>query len=194
MTLQLWIPFLLRVSVLLSVFAIGLGSRPSDTAYLFHRPAQLMRSLFAMYIVMPVVMAAIVGAVLQREIGDDLLQGLGFPAESLDLVRSGRPRRIARQALLPGLQKLLGPAIIHRGSDPLPTAQLGDAFLATQALENNPDLVLGREVSTGGPTSIPDHVFSRLPTRHGLLLSSLLKRYDEPEILPSSIQILSQGC
>jgi bile acid:Na+ symporter, BASS family len=62
MTLQFWIPFLLRASVLLSVFAIGLGSRPSDAAYLFHRPAKLLRSLFAMYIVMPVVMATIVGA------------------------------------------------------------------------------------------------------------------------------------
>jgi hypothetical protein len=112
-------------------------------------------------------------AVLEREIGHDLLQGQGFPAESLDLVRIGRPRRIARQALLSGLQKLLGLAIIHRSRDPLPTAELGDAFLATQALENNPDLFLGREVSTGGATNIPDHVFSRLLARHGLLLSNL---------------------
>jgi hypothetical protein len=93
-----------------------------------------------------------------------------------------------------GLQREPSIDIIHRRRDPLPTAKLGDAFLAPQALENNPDLFLGREVLTGGATNVPDHVFSRRLAGHGFLLSSLLKRYDEREILPSSIQNLSQEC
>src|SRR5512136_1112199 len=62
-------------------------------------------------------------AVLKREIGDDLFQGLSFPAKGFDFIRSGRPRRIARQAFLPGLQKLLGPANGMDGSPFRPQAE-----------------------------------------------------------------------
>ena len=62
MTLHILILFALKASIVLSVFAIGLDSRPNDATYLLRRLAQLARSLLAMNVIMPVVAAAIVGA------------------------------------------------------------------------------------------------------------------------------------
>jgi BASS family bile acid:Na+ symporter len=45
----------LRLSVVALIFAIGLGSTPGDLAYLWRRPRQLVRSLAAMYVVVPLV-------------------------------------------------------------------------------------------------------------------------------------------
>ena len=43
-------------------------------------------------------------AVFEHELGDHLLQRAGLPAQIADLVQRRRPRRVAGQALLPGLQ------------------------------------------------------------------------------------------
>jgi len=53
MNLQTLIPLLLKASVFLSVFAIGLSSGANDARYLFRRPRELMRALLAMNILMP---------------------------------------------------------------------------------------------------------------------------------------------
>src|ERR1700730_12345429 len=45
------------------------------------------------------------------------------------------------QPLLAGFEKVLRPAIIKVLDDPLTTAELHDAFLATQALQHDADLV-----------------------------------------------------
>jgi BASS family bile acid:Na+ symporter len=44
----------LKLSVVALIFAIGLGSTPADLTYLWRRPGQLVRSLLAMYVVVPV--------------------------------------------------------------------------------------------------------------------------------------------
>jgi BASS family bile acid:Na+ symporter len=44
----------LKLSVTALLFAIGLGSTPADLTYLWRRPAQLLRALLAMYVVVPV--------------------------------------------------------------------------------------------------------------------------------------------
>ena len=44
----------LKLSVVTLIFAIGLGSTPADLVYLWRRPGQLVRSLLAMYVVVPV--------------------------------------------------------------------------------------------------------------------------------------------
>lgn len=62
MSFQTLILVALKISIALSVFAIGLESQPNDAAYLLHRPARLVRSLLAMDIIMPVVAVAIVAA------------------------------------------------------------------------------------------------------------------------------------
>ena len=53
MTLAKLIPFLLNVSIMLSVFAIGLKATLADATFLFRRPALLLRALLAMNVFMP---------------------------------------------------------------------------------------------------------------------------------------------
>lgn len=54
MTLQTLIPLVLKVSLLLFVFAIGLRASAHDATYLFRRPGELARALLAMSVLMPV--------------------------------------------------------------------------------------------------------------------------------------------
>src|SRR6202140_3088915 len=65
-------------------------------------------------------------AVLQGEIGHDLLQGGGFTTKVLHLAGRRGAGRVARQPALAGLKELLGPAVIHRGGDAFPAAKLRD--------------------------------------------------------------------
>src|SRR5690242_20321484 len=51
-----------KASIFLIVFGLGLITSPQDTTYLFHRPGQLLRSLLAMNIIMPLVAAALAAA------------------------------------------------------------------------------------------------------------------------------------
>jgi bile acid:Na+ symporter, BASS family len=60
--LHMLILFVLKASIVFSVFAIGLDSRPNFAIHLLRRPTQLARSLLAMDVIMPVVAVAIVWA------------------------------------------------------------------------------------------------------------------------------------
>ena len=55
MTLASLIPLLVKLSIMLSVIAIGLRATFTDTTYLFNRPALLARALIAMNVIMPAV-------------------------------------------------------------------------------------------------------------------------------------------
>src|ERR1700747_805915 len=59
-------------------------------------------------------------AILQGEIGHDLLQGGGLAMKVLHLARRRGAGRVARQPALAGLQELLRPAVIHRGGNAFP--------------------------------------------------------------------------
>lgn len=50
----------LKLSILLSVFVLGLAASSRDVTYLFRHPKQLVRSLLPMYVIMPLVAAVIV--------------------------------------------------------------------------------------------------------------------------------------
>ncbi len=50
----------LKTGVVLTVFVLGLSASPQDATYLFHRPRQLLKSLLAMNVVMPLFTAAVV--------------------------------------------------------------------------------------------------------------------------------------
>ena len=54
MSLQTLILIVLKASVLLTVFAIGLRASVHDATYLFRRPGELVRALLAMNVLMPV--------------------------------------------------------------------------------------------------------------------------------------------
>src|SRR5690606_36507357 len=58
--------------------------------------------------------------------------------------------------------ELLGPGVIKALGDPFAPAQLGNAVLATQAVQHNPDLVLGGKMPPRRPADILDHLFGRL--------------------------------
>ena len=107
--------------------------------------------------------------VLQGQLGHDLLQRVGFATQVLDLVRSGCPGRIARQPLLARLEEVLRPAVIQVLDDPLAPAQLGDALLAAQALQNDADLVFGTEVPSRRTTDVPYDLLCRRFCRAGFL-------------------------
>jgi len=81
-------------------------------------------------------------AVLKGQVGHNLLQGDGLPAQILHLVRRGSARRITGEPLLAGFQELLRPAVIHRRGDALAAAELRNALLAPQALQHDADLLL----------------------------------------------------
>ena len=54
MSLATLIPLILKLSIGLSVFAVGLKATFGDALYLFRRPSQLLRAFVSMNIVMPV--------------------------------------------------------------------------------------------------------------------------------------------
>jgi len=59
MDLSALVGLALRASICLIVFSLGLGSTHQDALYLFRHPGQLVRSLFAMNVIMPLVAAAL---------------------------------------------------------------------------------------------------------------------------------------
>jgi len=60
MSIQTLIPLVLKVSIVLCVFALGLTSSVQDASYLFRRPGKLFRALVAMGVLMPVFAVAMV--------------------------------------------------------------------------------------------------------------------------------------
>jgi hypothetical protein len=80
-------------------------------------------------------------SVLQRQIGDSLLQRAGLTAQVLDFTGRRSSGRVACQPPLAGFQAFLRPGVVEALGDPLFAAQLGDAVLAAKAIQHNPDLV-----------------------------------------------------
>jgi len=60
MSLQTLFPFVLKASILLNVFAIGLKASVHDATYMFRRPRKLAKALLAMNILMPLFAVAFV--------------------------------------------------------------------------------------------------------------------------------------
>src|SRR4029077_13736113 len=88
-----------------------------------------------------------------------------------------------------GLQEVFRPAIVQVLRDPLAATQLGNAVLAAQAFQNDPDLLLGRIMLARRPSDVLNNLLSWFLRCSGLLshLRSC-ERYDEPETLPYSIR------
>ena len=127
-------------------------------------------------------------AVLERGFRQRLLELARLGSQRLDLVRSGLARGIASEPLLAGLQELLGPAIIEVLGDAFLAAQLGDAVLAAQPVQDDADLLLSGELPPGGTSDVPNGLLRALRS----LLVSLSHRvpprgYDELDSLPYTI-------
>src|SRR3954453_9224236 len=82
----------------------------------------------------------------ERLLGHYLLQLLGLTAQVLDLIRGGRSCRIPGKPALASLKELLRPAVVQAFSNPLASAQLGNAGFTANAVQHDPDLVFSRIV------------------------------------------------
>ena len=78
-----------------------------------------------------------------------------------DLIGGSLTGSVTRQALLPGLQEVLRPAVIEVLVDPLTATQLSDTVLAAQALQNDPDLLFGAEPPTSRPPDVLHDLLGR---------------------------------
>src|SRR6516165_10111625 len=108
-------------------------------------------------------------AVLQGEIGHDLLQGGGLTTKVLHLAGRRGAGRVARQPALAGLEELLGPAVIHRGGDALPATKLRDVLLAAQAFQHDADLLFRRVLPARLAPNSLQYLFRRRFLRPGFL-------------------------
>jgi hypothetical protein len=108
-------------------------------------------------------------AVLQGQVGHDLLQCGGLTTKILYLAGRRRTRRVTGQPALAGLQELLGPAVIHRGGDALAAAELGDVLLAAQPLQHDADFLFRRVLPARLTPNVLQHLFCRRFGRPGFL-------------------------
>jgi bile acid:Na+ symporter, BASS family len=60
------VPLLVKASLFVLVFALGLKTSPSDAGYLFRHPARLARVLLAMHVIVPLVAALVVATIPLR--------------------------------------------------------------------------------------------------------------------------------
>ena len=66
MSLGELIPLALKLSIIATVFALGLRTPPADLGFLLQRPGQLARSVLSMNFIMPVIASVIVLAFDRR--------------------------------------------------------------------------------------------------------------------------------
>src|SRR5262249_11661216 len=134
-------------------------------------------------------------AVLQGEIGHHLLQGGGFTTKVLHL--AGRPGAggVGRPPALAGLQELLRPAVIHRGGNAFPAAQLRDVLLAAQSFQHNADLLFGRILLPRRPADVADKLLGRTSGGNGFLshLRSLAATMSQKSSVPQATKFVSQA-
>ena len=95
-----------------------------------------------------------------RLLGHDLLQIACLTAQFLDVARRRRTGGVARKALLPSFEELLGPAVIQALGYDLSAAQLCNAVLAPQAVQNDPDLLLGGILFAGRTADVLDDLLA----------------------------------
>src|SRR6516225_1233416 len=137
-------------------------------------------------------------AVLQGEIGHHLLQGGGFTTKVLHLAGRRGAGGVARQPALAGLQELLRPAVIHRGGDAFPAAQLRDALLAAQSFQHNADLLFGRILLPRRPADVADKLLGRTSGGNGFLshlrsLAATMSQKSSVPQVPQAAKFVSQA-
>src|SRR5271154_1512737 len=135
-------------------------------------------------------------AVLHHQLGQQFLELVSLRPQPFDLVAGRFTRGIAGQPLLARLQEVLRPAIVKVLVDPFLAAQLGNAVLAAQARDHDPDLVLSREVPPGRPPYVAYRLLRlfRLRIDFRSHLSAPSAVIDEPKTLSYSIAINCPTC
>src|SRR6516225_3001662 len=128
--------------------------------------------------------------------GHHLLQGGGFTTKVLHLAGRRGAGGVARQPALAGLQELLRPAVIHRGGDAFPAAQLRDVLLATQSFQHNADLLFGRILLPRRPADVADKLLGRTSGGNGFLshLRSLAATMSQKSSVPQATKAEAGQC
>src|SRR5271167_1030534 len=113
----------------------------------------------------------------------------------LDLAIGRRTCRVARQTALAGLQELLGPGVIKALGNAFTAAQLGNAGLAAQTIQNYPDLLFGRMTLAGCPADVLHDPLRRRFRVHGFLshLHSLMVTMSQKSSVPQAVKSVSQA-
>jgi hypothetical protein len=81
--------------------------------------------------------------VLERELGDQLLELADLIPQLRHIAAIGLALGIADQALLARIEELFAPGVVEVSGDAFAPAEFTNAGLATQAFEDDADLVFG---------------------------------------------------
>jgi len=100
--------------------------------------------------------------VLERDLGDDLLQLAVLASQILDFVAGRFAHSVSRKLLLPRLEKVLAPSVVEVRGDAFSPTQIRDALLASKPFEYDPNLLFGRELPSAPPTDLSYRCFSGL--------------------------------
>ena len=74
-------------------------------------------------------------------LSNNFLQVVRFTAQQLDLIRSRSTRSITGQPFLASLKELLRPGVVQALGNAFSSAEFSDTVLASQAIQDNPDLL-----------------------------------------------------
>jgi hypothetical protein len=104
-------------------------------------------------------------------------------------------RKAHLEPALSGLQELLRPAVIHRGGNAFPAAQLRDVLLAAQSFQHNADLLFGRILLPRRPADVADKLLGRTSGGNGFLsrLRSLAATMSQKSSVPQAAKFVSQA-
>jgi hypothetical protein len=100
--------------------------------------------------------------VLERDLGDHLLQHPLLASQLLDLVAGDFSNCISGRLPLPRLQEVFAPAVVEVRSDFFTAEQLRDALLTSKTLEHDPNPLLGGELPTSSAPDPPHGCFAGL--------------------------------
>jgi hypothetical protein len=104
-------------------------------------------------------------------------------------------RKAHLEPALSGLQELLRPAVIHRGGNAFPAAQLRDVLLAAQSFQHNADLLFGRILLPRRLANVADKLLGRTSGGNGFLsrLRSLAATMSQKSSVPQAAKFVSQA-
>ena len=99
-----------------------------------------------------------------------MLQAVVLVLKTLYLGGARLTLRVAQKPLLPGLQKLLGPAVVQIRSEPLAAAQSRNALFPTQSFEDDPDFLFRRKTTSCLALNVADDLLRAFSLSHRILL------------------------
>jgi len=100
-------------------------------------------------------------AQFERLLNDNFLQIFCLAAQCIGLIGDRRARRIASKTALACSHEVIGPFEIGALRYPLAAAELGNAVLAAQAIQHDPDLLFAGILLAGRPLDIFGDLLAR---------------------------------